>query len=172
MKLVGIVGHKQAGKDTLFRHLRQALPDRRVHRFAFADAIKREVLRFLRGSGFAGDLEYMEQNKELFRPLWQWWGTEYRRKLFGEDYWIRRLAETLDGSYADVAIITDVRFLHEADFVRARGGLLVGIHRPETFTADPHASESEQLDIQVDQSIINTTLPNLQAQVRNLAEKL
>lgn len=150
MHLIGLVGKKHHGKDSWFKYLRSHLPGLIVYRYAFADPVKRECLRALRVSGFNGDLEYLELHKELFRGLFQWWGTEFRRNLFGEDYWLRRLEETLTGSPASVAVVTDVRFQNEAELIRRRGGVLIRLIRMDLEESDAHLSETEQDLIEVD----------------------
>jgi hypothetical protein len=60
--------------------------------------------------------------------LLQWWGTEYRRANFGQDYWIKRLFASMPTNL-DVAMVTDVRFIDEADAIKQRGGYTINVQR-------------------------------------------
>jgi hypothetical protein len=60
--------------------------------------------------------------------LLQWWGTEYRRKNFGENYWVDKLFESIP-SNIDIALVSDVRFQNEADSITERGGYNVNVTR-------------------------------------------
>ena len=52
---------------------------------SYADRVK-EVLRRLNGT---------EEEKEPYRKIMQWYGTEYRRGMFGKDYWLNRTYATI-----------------------------------------------------------------------------
>ena len=60
--------------------------------------------------------------------LLQWWGTEFRRQYFGQDYWIKKLFATIPGNL-HIALISDMRFLDEAAVVKERGGYTVNVQR-------------------------------------------
>jgi len=79
--------------------------------------------------------------------LLQWWGTEFRRNLFGDTYWIDRLAATLAAlDKKSVAVIADVRFRNEAQWIKEAGGSLWRIQREEPLEDigrdATHASET------------------------------
>jgi len=137
MKIIGLSGKKQAGKDVACRVMIESLADMKVVRMAFADALKDEVCAALHITR-----EYLESHKPDFRVILQWWGTEWRRKHFGDDYWIRRLEEKVDTSAAEVVIVTDVRFRNEYAWISGRG-IPIRIERPGWDVADAHASETE-----------------------------
>lgn len=78
------------------------------------------------------------------RQILQWWGTEYRRAQ-QPDYWVQRLlAKVQQHREAGVQhiIVTDVRFADEAAAIRAQGGQIWRIHRPNyTPAGTGHVSE-------------------------------
>jgi hypothetical protein len=84
--------------------------------------------------------------------LLQWWGTEYRRYNFGQDYWIKKCFASMPQNL-DVAMITDVRFTDEAEAIKQRGGYTINVQRlrengTQYFSTDrpvDHPSET-QLD--------------------------
>jgi len=64
--------------------------------------------------------EFSDQDRHA--ELWQYWGTEFRRKLFSENYWVDRLAEKIATSDADIILIPDTRFKNEVQLVKELGG--------------------------------------------------
>lgn len=64
------------------------------------------------------------------------------RKVFGADFWVDRL---LDNVGSDRVVVADVRFLNEAEAIRAKGGKIIKINRPG-FAARPFERELEQFD--------------------------
>lgn len=60
--------------------------------------------------------------------LLQWWGTDYRRQHYGQDYWIKKLFATIPGNL-HIALISDMRFLDEAAAIKERGGFTVNVQR-------------------------------------------
>jgi hypothetical protein len=143
--IIGI-GHKKGrGKDTFARFLFDEFvsKERSVQIIGFADALKREVAVACRIS-----VDELDANKSVFRPILQWWGTEFRRKYQNKDnYWIDQVDKLMkNATFIDVFIIPDVRFLNEAEFVRRAGGILLKINRPDVVTNDNHSSECELED--------------------------
>src|SRR6185369_9164711 len=111
LTVIGISGKKQSGKDTLAKHIANlsTLP---VTRLAFADALKEEVAK---ACGVA--VQFVELNKEDFRPMLQWWGTDFRRKFNGDNYWVNKLLLKLNeygNDKPEIVVIPDVRFQSEA----------------------------------------------------------
>lgn len=80
------------------------------------------------------------------RQIMQWWGTEYRRACSGPDYWTRTLKARVHiqqqgGQLRHV--ISDVRFDNEAEAIRAMGGVIWQIKRPDLTPAAGHVSETD-----------------------------
>lgn len=73
------------------------------------------------------------------RTLLQWWGTEYRRNV-ETDYWVKRLAARLEEEQPEIALITDMRFPNEINFVEEYGDT-IKVNRPGLPPAT-HASET------------------------------
>jgi hypothetical protein len=157
--LIGLFGRKRSGKDTVLSILKQiGVPAERV---SFADPLKMEVAVACNVTP-----SYLEIHKEIFRPCVAWWGTEFRRGLYDDNYWVTRAAERIDQlahEGASVICLTDVRFPNEARFVRQRGGLLWKIERPipfrqrirEALFGYEHASESHFSTMEPDHVIVN-----------------
>ena len=147
--LIGLCGNAGSGKDTFA----EALADK-LDLWAFAGPVKDAA-----AVAFAIPREFFDdrEDKELIIPYWgksprqiaQLVGTELFRNTFGPDFWIHRLEYSLLQSYnspSDVtAIVTDVRFNNEAQWILDRGGVLVHLTRPG-YTGNVgipnHASEA------------------------------
>ena len=142
MNLVGIVGRRRAGKDTLCQAMIKAALDADLYalRFAFGDEVKREVAAALRV-----DESTLEAQKETYRPLIQAWGACRRRQ--NPAYWIEKVDEWISCCPSEISIISDVRYTNEAEWIRSQGGVLIKVIRP-TRALDPavdtHESESDQ----------------------------
>ncbi len=77
------------------------------------------------------------------RLLLQWWGTEFRRAT-DQNYWVNKVAQRIAEDKPEIALITDVRFMNEVNFVR-KYGEVIKVDRPSLPSlkgmAGVHASE-------------------------------
>jgi len=81
-------------------------------------------------------------SKEKDSILLQFWGTDYRRNNFGQDYWVNR---TMEAIYADwlvdnsikYAIIPDTRFKNEYAAARFMGGTYIEVQRYDVTSIIP-----------------------------------
>lgn len=106
----------RGGKDTLTRSFIQEFAKRGINakRFAFADALKREVnpltLLNLGINAFTED----SYEKQLIRPLLLAWGKIGRN--LDENYWVKKVFAEIKSSEPCLAIISDCRFDNEVNF--------------------------------------------------------
>jgi len=148
--LIGLIGVKRSGKDTVADYLKEQYG---FWKEAFAAKLK-EIAKDL------WDLSDEQVNgtteqKETVDPRWgksprelmQQLGTEVGRTCHDET-WICYLMRHVDGALEMGAnvVITDVRFKNEARAVLAAGGALVRVARPG-FDGDAHASEQKQIAV-------------------------
>lgn len=136
--IIGIAGKKGAGKDEVCNHIRARLPN--TQRIAFADALKDEVCFAMHVTR-----EFMETHKSHFRLILQGWGTDYRRHIYGDDYWTKqwlyRAGKVQDGV---TVVVPDVRFLNEALLIHELGGYVFHVQRPNYNEGnDSHQSEND-----------------------------
>ena len=166
MKLIGLTGKKRSGKDAVFKILDRP----KVARAAFADNLKREVAHI---TGFP--VWQVEEEKESLRLLLQAWGADFRRKFFGEDYWIKAMdadLQNLELEGFETAIITDVRYPNEADYIKGQGGTVVRVVRG-TDSTDQHSSETAMDKYPVDFTINNCgTLGDLAVETNRVWEEI
>jgi hypothetical protein len=169
--LIGLVGKARSGKDTFAR----GLVERGYTRVAFADPLREMVERIdplitLPGGSGA--------RLSSALGLWGWegikstaYGPEARRLLqmtgqavrqLDEGFWLRQglrkahaVIETSEPGKGG-AVITDVRYMNEADAIQKAGGVLVRIVRPGLESTDTHASETELDRYPVDFTVRNS----------------
>ena len=148
LNIIGIAGKKHSGKDTIHKIIHNACRHEYVvlHK-PFAEPLRREVAE---AAGIS--LDYLEENKEHFRLILQGWGTNFRRKLCGDDYWIVKWRATINYlkehlQSSTIVVVPDVRFLNEAAAIKELGGKLwnVAMVNGPRHIEDAHPSET-QLD--------------------------
>lgn len=153
--LIGLTGHKGSGKDEVAKILARF----GYIRVAFADPLK-AVAYEIGWDGSKEDLEDCPSCGMLRgRRLLQVLGSEGIRQHVADDAWIQAATKTI--APLDRVVITDVRFLNEAEFVHNAGGLVWKVIRPG-YEGDAHASERELEEIEADAIVVNdSTLRDL-----------
>ena len=135
--VVGLCGRKGVGKNAVARLMTAAYGFKEV---SFAYHLRLELLaRFPELSMV--DLTSLS-TKEIYRPLMQWYGTEFRRHQ-DPNYWIDKLRPEVEQHLSEgtSVIITDVRFANELDFVHSFNGTTMLIEGDKSPHVDMHQSE-------------------------------
>jgi hypothetical protein len=159
--LIGLTGYAGTGKDTV----RALLEEHGMSGFAFADPIRNMVRELLTSNGIDDCwMDRRELKEEIipqlgvsYRELAQTLGTEWGRSLKG-DFWLRiasAYVTDLQGQGAVALVVSDVRFINEAEWVRKQGGVIWRIHRELAGPVREHVSESELDDIKPNITIYN-----------------
>ncbi|HZS43384.1 MAG TPA: hypothetical protein VFA52_04335 [Candidatus Paceibacterota bacterium] len=177
MLIIGFGNKARQGKDTAVaaikqwhdaqNSLRQKHGIKHVTRCEitrFAEGLYKEVSDWLKteqGQLWLGGSRGFTEGREIpsnisrshdngkYSHLLQWWGTEFRRSQ-NPNYWADKTFENISKD-TDFLLISDVRFLNEAEAIKKRGGYLVNVQRyyPDgslfvTKDRDPkHISETE-----------------------------
>lgn len=161
--IIGFGYKARRGKDTACSAILEARKSwGNIGRYAFANALRDEIQTALNGvrmtrivrdgpydehaamrllCAWAGvpydpnavrspDYPYGKQ-----RALTQWWGTEYRRAQ-DENYWIKQIKERIERDAPEVALISDLRFHNEYEFIQINGGYCIRVDRPGFEIAD------------------------------------
>lgn len=160
MKLVGITGRAQHGKNTTAEAFEQfgyapvAFADQlralllKVNPYVFCDYPQR-YKSLLQERGYE-DAKKVPEVRRLLQEL----GVGVR-EVIGEDAWVNALLHSLDpnGRY----VITDVRFPNEAAAVYASGGQVWRVTRPgfDNGLGTDHPSEQYVDSLAVDLSLFN-----------------
>lgn len=179
--IIGLVGHKRSGKTTVAN----ALSEKGFGIYALAGPLKMACMLM-----FDWDEEHTDGDlKEIIDPRWgisprqamQHIGTEWAQFELPKAYpdfgilngrlfwmhlfhtWYKKNADSWHG-----IVIPDVRFLHEANYLKENMEARIWkIMRPGC-NGDNHASEQEIASIEADLTIVNdSTLDNLTDRVLN-----
>ena len=123
-----VTGNATSGKDTFFTLLATHLSDRKLVRFALADALKRELdplFKAFGGTAFETD----PGKKALIRPVMVSHGCS--RRTIQPTYWIDQIAPLVKASIAagETPVICDGRFENECIWARSLGAKVVHIER-------------------------------------------
>lgn len=144
MKLIGIAGQAQMGKDTLADRLCIKLNESggNWERAAFAAGVKKVFCET-----FAVDIEFVEKWKVIsenpqgfdmpVRKALQFIGDGFRQ--IQPDIWLDLVFRNKNRSL----IVSDVRYINEFTRIKKEGGLNIIIARPDKFNEDPNPSESQ-----------------------------
>lgn len=137
MILIGLGAKARQGKTYVANYMKEAIPE--IECYAFADELKKycrdhhneleSQWQLAHQWNKADRLTWKDDPIYGCTPILQWFGTDVMRKK-NPDYWIRIVEKRLDEEgQSAIAIITDVRFPNEADFVKESGGYLVEVIR-------------------------------------------
>ncbi len=149
--IIGISGHLKHGKTECAKILCTLLPN--AHIINFADALKEEVSK-----ATGTPIETIEKNKDTFRTILQWWGTDFRRAknhTYWIEEWIKRCLRKINETNCEYIIVGDVRFLNEADAIKSNCGFVWRVTRPSVIGTSTHISENEMDTYVADYSIMN-----------------
>lgn len=168
MKLLGLAGHAGAGKDHTFEYLKELLAPRHVERVAFADGLKFDIEEAFDVSPYELAAIRQKPYSVEIRALLQWWGTELRRSQ-DENYWVDKGMEMVReaAGYSALVVVTDVRFVNEANAITEAGGLVCEITADESIRRErlggrlPAAHASEVIDFDTHAIIVNEVEPEL-----------
>ena len=179
MVVIGILGKKRHGKDTISNHI---IKKYKYQSMAFASPLK-EACRTLFGFNdeqlYGDDKEVIDNHWKITpRDAFQFVGTDLIRHQMknicpdiGENFWVectkKRILDELTKNPKTNIVLTDVRFPNEANLVHEFGGIVIKVERPDIKSSDEHISEKGIDDIkQFDHKIINdSTIDELNKKV-------
>jgi len=159
---IGLAGYAQAGKDTVAKTLIENFGYKKV---AFADPIRKALLALnprIEVSGMPMSLssgvksfgwDFLKTENTGVRELLQKFGTEVGRDLIDENIWVTLTIDSIpDGSHV---VFSDVRYPNEANAIKAAGGSIWRVNRPDIFGVNDHESEHALKDYKFDIQINN-----------------
>jgi len=157
--IIGLSGKKRVGKDTIADHL---VKRHGFIKYSFADPIKdiaKVLFSFSDEQLYGNDKEKLDERWNIIpRDFYQKFGTDYMQYIFPEHFpeteevipkkcfWIKRFIvwfEEQKKINEDVkVVITDVRFIHEYDFLMDNDAMIIRVSKNVQNT-DTHISENE-----------------------------
>lgn len=188
---LGIIGRAGCGKTTAMNHLMGG--HKSAARISFASPLKQMTYEFLRSAAPRDQKQgvsfYMNDGKDdpipwlgnvTCRRIMQTLGTEWGRNCIHPDIWVGIAAMRYEahlnapfGQNPDAtlrAISDDVRFANEAEMIRAAGGCILRIVRPEDGRPpETYNHASEKAEIEPDLTIVNDgTVDDLKAELDSI----
>jgi hypothetical protein len=142
--IIGLSYKMRVGKDTSADYLVKTYSFKKD---SFAKSLKEGI-----GKGVFGFTdEQFESLKAVVDPFWgvtprevlQKAGTEFGRHVFGENIWIKTLERRIKSTLASNIVISDCRYINEAEAIKAWGGIVVRIDRDLPGNKSTHISETE-----------------------------
>lgn len=145
--MIGITGLARSGKDTLAKNLSEIIKedfDIEVKIYSFALPIRCQVANLLEDYYHISPFTEDSDEKLIIRPLLVA-HAEQMKKQWGEDFWLQELMTKIEedrcGDKKIFPIISDVRFVPEAETVKAKNGQVV--HISKIGNAPPNEIEAE-----------------------------
>lgn len=162
MILIGLTGHKEAGKTTIANYLQS----KSYKRMSFAKPLK-EASKILFGLTDHQVYVDKEQKDEYWgyspRKILQVLGTEMfqfdihehlPRLCKPRHFWTELFKKRLEARSLPRVVVDDVRFIHEAEAIREMGGVVIRVFNDfvdgKTYT---HKSETELENINYDYAL-------------------
>jgi hypothetical protein len=166
--IIGVSGYARSGKDTVGQIL---VASHQFHRHAFADKLKQLAIRIDDhvADAVAGNGWEDAKSDPYVRGLLQRLGVAARETI-ADDVWVTALFANLDLSPRHV--ITDVRFINEADAIRKAGGYVWRVNRPGVHAINDHVSEHQLDDYTFDIVLTNDgSIDDLAAKVASAMQR-
>jgi hypothetical protein len=172
--IVGFAGRIGAGKTTAAQELNKY----GFTRVRFAGAFKKMMAALgLTPEEIDGNLK--ELPCELLcgsSPRWamQSIGHQWGRELIGPEIWVNAWKRSVNKMPAGAHVVADdVRYANEAGAIHSMGGVVIRIDHILTNNKSAHElHESERLEFDVDDTIVNDFTPGFKDHIRTLAAGL
>lgn len=151
--IIGVSGKRGSGKDTLSNYL----VERGFKKVSFAAPLKAHVRHF-----FGWTEEHTDGKlKEVIDPRW---GVSPRQAMIAVGQFYRQFdplfwVKLAFSNIPENAVISDVRFINEADYIKSQGGIIARLERRKDLNI---YGPDEILDIsetQLDNYAFNEVLP-------------
>ena len=128
MNVIGVSGFARAGKDTFVTIAKNILAANGIAavQYSFANTLKKEIEPFLRDMCGCDVWTQDTEIKKDLRDFLVWYGTTWWRKR-DPKRWIRHVDVALKSEQPQVALISDVRYPNEGEWIHSWGGYLIHV---------------------------------------------
>ena len=149
MRIIGIIGRKMHGKDTIADIIVSKYDYQKI---SFATPLKeggRQIFGLTEEQLYGDKKDVIDDFwKVTPRTLLQFVGTDlFRNQLsdvipyIGSDIWVQRLEKTLIDNPEQKYVIPDIRFINEIKMLKKHNAIIIKVHRPDLLNRDEHISE-------------------------------
>ena len=176
--IIGIIGKKYHGKDTIADIIVSKYDYRKIH---FANPLKegcRHIFGLTEKQLYGNEKDVVDKYWRITpRKLLQFVGTDLFRNQLGKvipymknSVWVQRLEKTFIDNPDTNYVVADIRFQNEVDMLKKHGAFIIKLHRPNIKNDDEHFSETGIDDIKgFDLLILNdTTINELYNKINNI----
>lgn len=177
INLIGISGKKGHGKDTLAKIINSISISNNAKSFeirSFAYKLKEAVASNwgIKDSSVFEERWFKDSMHPYLNITWRQLLQQYGEKMreIDPDYWVKALFK--DFKYIPW-LISDVRYVNEAEHIRNIGGIIIRINRNLEEQKDNHLSENDLDNYDFDYVIDNNEhLDSLTVKVKNLFKEI
>ena len=133
MIIIGFGHRARCGKDSVCQFIIDKFAKENggpyeIKKYSFADELKSEVRGRERELCEQYGVPCNQDSDGKYRELLQFWGTEFRRAQ-DQEYWVKKLSSRLDIELPQIALISDVRYRNEAEWIKDRDGYYIRVER-------------------------------------------
>jgi len=139
MVLIGLGYKARQGKNFVANYMQEYWikdPGCKVSIYAFADELKLYCKEHHNELEPQWQLAHQTKAHPAFKadpiygctPILQWYGTDVARKA-NPNTWVEALDRRLSHDNPEIALVTDVRFPNEAEYIKQNGGFMVEVRR-------------------------------------------
>ena len=134
MLVIGLGNKARQGKNCVANYMQELDPS--VQIYSFADELKlyckahhEELLPQWEAAYSNVPINFPKDDPIYgYTQILQWYGTDVARKQ-NPNVWVEALDKRLETEKPQIAVISDVRFRNEAEYVKSKGGYLVQVIR-------------------------------------------
>jgi hypothetical protein len=188
--IIGVTGRKYSGKDTIANKILQSVMyDTDIYCFKYgmanpARAIG-EILGFTEEEML--DPELKEQPSRELGIIWRDFAKWFLNDMMKDELkkhwphiddgiWVRLAERNIlnESQWSDknLAVISDIRFDVEAEFIKKYNGIIIHVRRPDEYI-DTHVSESGISEAYIDYRVVNDgTIENLEEKIDVILDEL
>lgn len=154
-KIIGLLGRSRAGKDTIAEYICNQYPNYQIIRLSYS--LKKAACCL-----YDYTMDQVESSsKEAIDPRWNKTPretiqslTNYMMSYMSVDFFTKKLFHAYDnGKYSSHIIIPDIRYPHDIEEIKRRGGIVIKVERPNNFVQ--HSFEDHIDNLQGTVTIVN-----------------
>lgn len=130
-KIIGLLGRSRSGKDTISDYIIANYPFHTIEKKRLAQPIKDAVCALY---GFkteqveGSDKDTVDSKIGISPRAAMVYITNHVMEIMGREFFSKRLFRSADQSSSPI-IIPDVRYEHDIDYIRSRGGVVIKVSR-------------------------------------------